>query len=89
MEDEVFMDEYDEHEIEDYDVLDDMDLDWPGVEVFDPQHFEYLALEIENRQLDSWMERQEEKAGRNVEQPGHHDQDRIWQLEDNLRKGRR
>ena len=89
MEDDVYMDEYDEHDIEEYDFVEDMDPDWPGLEVFDPLHFEYLALEIENKQLDSWMERQEEKAVCNVEQPWHHDEDRIWQLEDNLRKGRR
>ena len=63
--------------IEDHMDLSEDDELWALNEVFDPLHFEYLALEIENKQLDSWMERQEEKAVSNVEQPWHHDEDQI------------
>ncbi len=89
MEDEVFMGDYDEQEIEDYDVFDGVPNDWPGIGVIQPHEYEHLALEIENRQLDSWMEQQEERAHHDNKEPWHHDDDRIWQLEDNLRKGRR
>ena len=57
--------------------------------MIEPHEHEHLALEIENRQLDSWIEHQEAKANEEMEQPWHHDQSQIWQLEDNLRKGRR
>ena len=40
-------------------------------------------------QLDSWMDRQEQKAVDEGNSPWHHDEERVWQLEDNLLKGRR
>lgn len=91
MEDEGFLlpEDYDEDGFEEDDVIDELHQDWPCIGAVQPHHFEHLALEIENRQLDSWMERQEEHANRDMEHPWHHDEDRIWQLEDNLRKGRR
>ena len=46
------------------------------------------ADEIEHRQLDDWMERQERRAT-SEPTPWHHDDQQVWQLEDNLRKGRR
>lgn len=89
MEEEVYPDEYDLYEIDDFDAFEETVHDWPGVCVIEPHEHEHLALEIENRQLDSWIEHQEAKANEEMEQPWHHDQSQIWQLEDNLRKGRR
>lgn len=89
MEEEVYMDEFEEHEMDDYIELEDMHQDWPVASVFEPFEFEHFASEIEDRQLDSWMEKQEQRATSQAGTPWHHDDDRIWQLEDNLRKGRR
>lgn len=89
MEDDVFMEPPDEFEIEDLDEYADIPQDWPSVGVFEPFEFEHFASEIEDRQLDSWMEKQEERASRSSRSPWHHDEDRIWEMEDNLRKGRR
>ncbi|MEE2973999.1 MAG: hypothetical protein VX831_02020 [Candidatus Thermoplasmatota archaeon] len=50
--------------------------------------FEDEADEIEHRQLDDWMDRQERQATSGPT-PWHHDDRQVWQLEDNLRKGRR
>ena len=61
---------------------------WALTELFTPLEFEHEAAQIEHRQLDQWMEQQEQRAT-NEPTPWHHDDNQVWQLEDNLRKGRR
>lgn len=61
---------------------------WALTELFAPLPYEDEADEIEHRQLDDWMERQERRAT-SEPTPWHHDDQQVWRLEDNLRKGRR
>ena len=89
MEDEVYMEHYEEPEDEEYDDLSYVFPDWPSVSAVEMQAFEQQASEIENRQLDSWMDQQEQKAVDEGKSPWHHDEERVWQLEDDLLKGRR
>lgn len=60
---------------------------WFEQGLFDPETFEHIAAEIENQQLDAWMERQEREAG-GAPKPWHHDAEEVWQLEEVLRRGR-
>ena len=55
---------------------------------FETAAHEQEAARIEQRQYDDWMERQERAAAPQDASPWHHDEDQIWQFEDNLRKGR-
>ncbi|MEL0331213.1 MAG: hypothetical protein VW982_03235 [Candidatus Poseidoniales archaeon] len=89
MEDDLHMEEYDEPEDEGYDDLAHIFPDWPSIIAVEMRAFEHQASEIENRQLDSWMDQQEKKATGEENSPWHHDEQRIWQLEDDLLKGRR
>ena len=61
---------------------------WSLSELFSPEPFENEATQIEHRQLDNWMDQQELQATSGPT-PWHHDDNQVWQLEDNLRKGRR
>lgn len=61
---------------------------WSLSDLFTTMSYEHEAARIEQRQLDEWMERQEHRATRGST-PWHHDDNQVWQLEDNLRKGRR
>lgn len=92
MEEEVY-DEDDEaaYMYDEFDELSEPIVDpalWALTELFAPLPFEDEADEIEHRQLDDWMERQERRAT-SEPTPWHHDDQQVWQLEDNLRKGRR
>ena len=92
MEEEVY-DENDEEAYRYEDFEDHMDLSeadelWALNDLFETAAYEQEAARIEQRQYDDWMERQERAAAPQDASPWHHDEDQIWQFEDNLRKGR-
>ena len=61
---------------------------WYEHGLFDPETFEHVAAQIENQQLDDWMERQEREANEEAK-PWHHDVEEVWQFEETLRRRRR
>ena len=61
---------------------------WYEDGLFEPETHEHAATQIENTQLDDWMERQEREASEG-RKSWHHDDEEVWQLEEVLRRGRR
>ena len=76
-----------DYEEEDDHVLYD-DHIWYEDGLFEPETHEHTATQIENMQLDDWMERQEREASEG-RKSWHHDDEEVWQLEEVLRRGRR
>ena len=84
MEEEVYMeDEYEDDEMEGY--LDDEM--WALSQLFESEEFEHQAACIEDQQYDAWIDRRERETNSGPSKNWHHDEDKVWQLEDNLRKG--
>ena len=89
MEDEVEAEEmHADDEVEDDENVWYDDHVWYEHGLFDPETFEHVAAQIENQQLDDWMERQEREASEEAK-PWHHDVEEVWQLEEVLRRRRR
>ena len=84
MEEEVYVE--DEYEDEEPEVFLDDEM-WALIELFEAEELEHQAAYIENQQYDAWVDRQENETSPNRSKNWHHDEDKIWQLEDNLRKG--
>lgn len=92
MEEEVY-DEDDEtaYMYDEFDDLNEALVDdelWSLSDLFSSKPYEHEAAQIEQRQFDDWMEQQERRATSGAT-PWHHDDSQVWQLEDQLRKGRR
>ena len=84
MEEEVYVE--DEYEDDDIDAYMDDEM-WALIQLFEAEELEHQAACIENQQYDAWVDRQENETGPDRSKNWHHDEDKIWQLEDNLRKG--
>lgn len=61
---------------------------WRLNELFEQYENEAMATRIENQQLDRWIERMVRETEPSPREPWHHDEENVWRLEDDLRKGR-
>ena len=61
---------------------------WRLNELFEQYENEARATRIENQQLDQWIERMVRETEPSPREPWHHDEENVWRLEDDLRKGR-
>ncbi len=62
---------------------------WLLSQLFEAEENEHQAACIEDQQYDAWFNRREQENGAGHPNKWHHDEEQIWQFEDNLRKGRR
>ena len=62
---------------------------WALCQLHEAEENERQAASIEDQQYDAWVQRQESENEVFRSPNWHHDDEQIWRLEDNLRKGRR